>query len=190
MVQNHSKHNMSVDDIIKSIKGIINNGKNSISASKKDDILELTDIAYIEEGHGFVDVKNNQNGSGKDLPESSSFDPKTNLAASCAPKASSVNCTESQAQKLSDSKLKDSTEHLLSNKVAKDASDLIKEFTENAKSINIEQEKHSNKNKIIEEMVVDIVRAEVKDWLNNNLPQVVREVLEKEIRRITNNCKN
>ncbi|MSO13466.1 DUF2497 domain-containing protein [Rickettsiales endosymbiont of Trichoplax sp. H2] len=42
----------------------------------------------------------------------------------------------------------------------------------------------SNKDKAIEELVKEVLKPELKKWLNKNLPVIVRELVEKEIKKI------
>ena len=42
----------------------------------------------------------------------------------------------------------------------------------------------SSKDKTIEELVKEVLKPELKKWLNNNLPVIVRELVEKEIKKI------
>ncbi|RST70849.1 DUF2497 domain-containing protein [Candidatus Aquarickettsia rohweri] len=42
----------------------------------------------------------------------------------------------------------------------------------------------SSKDKAIEELVKEVLKPELKKWLNKNLPVIVRELVEKEIKKI------
>nr|CDI29337.1 hypothetical protein RMONA_3400 [Rickettsia monacensis IrR/Munich] len=121
---------MSIEDILKSIKGVINERKNPIheNDSEDEDILELTEIVNQDE-----------------------------------------------------------EEKLISTKSAEEVGDIFKSFTDT-----IEDKKLNNNissKNALEELVVEMLKPELKAWLDKNLPLLVKELVEIEIKKLVQNSK-
>ncbi len=132
---------MSVEDILKSIKGIITNHnkpEKEDNITKDEEVLELTNI--IKEG------KKTDNSVCKD--------------------------------ELSN----DEDEYLVSEKSALEASGLLKNFANTATRAAVEGKKI--KNSSLEDLVTEMMKPMLGKWLNENLPAIVRNVVEKEIKRL------
>lgn len=125
---NKNSHDMSVEDILKSIKGIINGSSSITKDDSEDDILELTDIVGEDKSGG----------SEKDS--------------------------------------------LISDESATRVTEILKQFSEKA-TISAKEGKKL-KSLTIEELVVEIMRPQLKKWLDENLPSLVRELVEKEIKQL------
>lgn len=84
--------------------------------------------------------------------------------------------------------LEDSSEekNLLSEGMFDETSEIIKSFSAKVNSDDFDQRKKSSG--ALEDLVIDILRPEISSWLNNNLPAIVRQIVEKEIKRL--NIKN
>lgn len=121
---------MSVEEILKSIRGIINNHKKE---NKEEEILELTEV--INE---------------KKIPASEAFSIEE--------------------------------DYLISEKSAIEASNSFKNLTEKAKIASKEVKKE--KNLTIEELVIAMIKPLLKEWLDTNLPSLVKNIIEKEIKRL------
>jgi len=137
MGNDRKMQNMSVEDILKSIKGIIdkrNDDDDTNEINVEDDVLELTDIVGLEDDKPPLDLE--------DVVE----------------------------------------ENLMSNKSSLETSSILKQFADKAKSV----VKESKKSKIltVEELVVEMLRPQLKQWLDENLPLLVKELVEKEIKRL------
>jgi len=137
MGNDRKMQNMSVEDILKSIKGIIdkrNDDDDTNEINVEDDVLELTDIVGLEDDKPPLDLE--------DVVE----------------------------------------ENLMSNKSSLETSSILKQFADKAKSV----VKESKKAKIltVEELVVEMLRPQLKQWLDENLPLLVKELVEKEIKRL------
>ena len=133
MGNDRKMNDMSVEDILKSIRGIID--KRDDKNDKEDDILELTDMV--------------------DSPdENVPFDLNEEIEE----------------------------ENLISGKLASETSSALKQFAEKAKSA----VKDYKKSKIptLDELVIDILRPQLKQWLDDNLPSLVKELVEKEIKNL------
>lgn len=117
---------MSIEDILKSIKGVINERKN-LSNEGEDDVLELTDVIDQDE------------------------------------------------------------EELISSKSAEKVSDIFKNFSDTIKDKNLDN-CPSSKNSL-EELVIEMLKPELKIWLDKNLPLLVREIVESEIKKLVQNSK-
>lgn len=134
MKDNRKTEEMSVEDILKSIKGIING--NNVSRKPEDDenILELTDIA-------------NEN----------VFDAENDATSALENKG------------------------LLSEQVVAKVSKSFKHLVEKVEQASSSK---SVKDMSIEEVVVGMLRPQLKEWLDENLPSLVNKLVEKEIRHL------
>ena len=126
--ENKNSQDMSVEDILKSIRGIINSTSNITPDNEEEDILELTNV-------------------------------------------------------VSDNKSNESEEDsLLSGESATKVTEILKQFSEKI-TISAREDKML-KSLTIEELVVAMVRPQLKKWLDENLPSLVRELVEKEIKQL------
>ncbi|EER22142.1 MULTISPECIES: DUF2497 domain-containing protein [Rickettsia] len=128
--ENKKKQDMSIEDILKSIKGVINERKNPIheNDSEDEDILELTEIVNQDE-----------------------------------------------------------EEKLISTKSAEEVGDIFKSFTDTIEDKKLDNN-ISSKN-ALEELVVEMLKPELKAWLDKNLPLLVKELVEIEIKKLVQNSK-
>lgn len=132
---------MSIEEILKSIKGMIDNRNEP--QSNDDDILELTNIAWNEEDK---------------LEEDS---------------------THSQ---LAEELLEES---LISDKSAAETTKIFQHFSKTAREININAS--NSKVKTLEDIVVEMIRPQLSQWLDKNLPLLVKQLVEKEIQKLLPN---
>ncbi|HJD54269.1 MAG TPA: PopZ family protein [Rickettsia endosymbiont of Proechinophthirus fluctus] len=131
MIKDNKKNqDMSIEDILKSIKGVINARKNPIheNDSEEEDVLELTEIVNQDE-----------------------------------------------------------EEKLISTKSAEEVGDIFKNFTDTIKDKKLDNN-ISSKN-ALEELVVEMLKPELKAWLDKNLPILVKELVEIEIKKLVQNSK-
>lgn len=70
-------------------------------------------------------------------------------------------------------------EILVSDPVAEEAKDSIKDFAEKAQGV-----KKGNIYHTIDDLMIDTVKQEIKSWMNANLPTIVKQIVEKEIKRL------
>ena len=128
--ENKKNQDMSVEDILKSIKGVINERKNPIyeNDSEDEDILELTEIVNQDE-----------------------------------------------------------EEKLISTKSAEAVGDIFKNFTDIIKDKKLDNN-ISSKN-ALEELVAQMLKPELKAWLDKNLPVLVKELVEIEIKKLVQNSR-
>ena len=142
MSKNHKKNqDMSIEEILRSIKGMIDNRNEP--QSNDDDILELTNIAWNEEDK---------------LEEDS---------------------THSQ---LAEELLEES---LISDKSAAETTKIFQHFSKTAREININAS--NSKVKTLEDIVVEMIRPQLSQWLDKNLPLLVKQLVEKEIQKLLPN---
>ncbi|WP_425363258.1 DUF2497 domain-containing protein [Candidatus Tisiphia endosymbiont of Hybos culiciformis] len=147
MSKDHKKNqDMSVEEILKSIKGMIDN--RSGTQSNDDDILELTNI--VGEGEAWNE--------GDNLEE---------------------NNVHSQ---LTEELLQAS---LISNKSAAETTKIFQHFSKTAREIN--SNTSNSKVKTLEELIVEMIRPQLSQWLDKNLPLLVRQLVEKEIQKLLPN---
>ncbi|MEG8230219.1 PopZ family protein [Candidatus Rickettsia tasmanensis] len=128
--ENKKNQDMSIEDILQSIKGVINERKNPIheNDSEDEDVLELTEIVNQDE-----------------------------------------------------------EEKLISTKSAEEVGDIFKSFTDTIKDKKLDNN-ISSKN-ALEELVVEMLKPELKAWLDKNLPVLVKELVEIEIKELVQNSK-
>lgn len=139
-IEHKKSSEMSVEDILKSIKQVINN------CDDNTDVLELTDI--------FIDPKVTETVALQDKIEDN------------------LNSKE-------DSKI--FTESLMSDKSAAETSNILQNLSEVTKG---EISRNTTKARTIEDLVVEMIRPQLSDWLDKNLPLLVKQLVEKEIRRM------
>jgi len=129
------ERDLSVEEILSSIRGVINN--HSVKFAKKpdvtEDILELTEERIV----GHADRASEPHKT-PDAPSQARYDARSEALRDFADRASNID----------------------------------------SKSTN------GNGNKSIEEFVLDILRPEISKWLKSNLPELVKQLVEKEIKRL------
>ncbi|ABE04314.1 hypothetical protein A3306_03275 [Rickettsia bellii] len=123
--ESKKSQDMSIEDILKSVKGVINERKNL--SNEDEDILELTEIIDQDE------------------------------------------------------------EELISTKSAEKINDILKNFTSTIKDKNLDNNV-SSKN-ALEELVIEMLKPELKTWLDKNLPSLVKELVESEIKKLVQNSR-
>ncbi len=70
-------------------------------------------------------------------------------------------------------------EVLVSDRVAEEAKDSLKDF-----AAKVHESKRSNMYHTIDDLMIDTVKQEIKTWMNANLPTIVKQIVEKEIKRL------
>lgn len=89
---------------------------------------------------------------------------------------------ESQDRSAQQSLLNTNDDHLITDPIIDKANNSFRQFTQKAKTIS-----HDNKRSkalTVEEMVVRMMRPQIKEWIEHNLPIIVEKLLEKEISRL------
>lgn len=138
---------MSVGEILKSIKEVINNR----DPQANDDILELTDI----------------------------IEHKKNLAAIKQPNQNLSNKIDPNAQQLLQ-------ETSVTGKTATDTTNILKNYSP-IEIVDKGAEHTAGKGKILEELIVEMLRPALTKWLDTNLPCLVKPLVEKELQRLMPN---
>lgn len=78
-------------------------------------------------------------------------------------------------------------EELISTKSAEKVNDILKNFTSTIKDKNLDNNV-SSKN-ALEELVIEMLKPELKTWLDKNLPSLVKELVESEIKKLIQNSR-
>ncbi|MGI4775361.1 MAG: DUF2497 domain-containing protein [Janthinobacterium lividum] len=147
MKDSKKTQDMSIEEILKSIRGIISKREGAkevlLDEDENEDILELTEV--IE----------------------SMSDPAPN---------------DSQQQQNNKSS---SNEPLISESTLSETSNFFKQFARTARAT--AQETKKVKSLTMEEMVAQMMRPQLKIWLDKNLPLLVKELVEKEIKKLVEN---
>ena len=99
------------------------------------------------------------------------------------------NISNHQEIKLSNKILSDTvtSEKLLSDEVIVESSKYISDFVDQLLHAKLFNEQESTAQ--LRKLAVEVVKPYMQDWLNENLPLIVREVLEKEIKDLINKIK-
>ena len=99
------------------------------------------------------------------------------------------NISDHQEIKLSNKILSDTvtSEKLLSDEVIVESSKYISDFVDQLLHAKLFNEQESTAQ--LRKLAVEVVKPYMQDWLNENLPLIVREVLEKEIKDLINKIK-
>ncbi|MFY9589397.1 DUF2497 domain-containing protein [Rickettsia endosymbiont of Halotydeus destructor] len=137
---------MSIEEILKSIKGVINERKQLNNTEHDEDILELTEIMNDKE-----EEESNESLNTKDKFNSTNEEP------------------------------------LISPKFAAETSNILKNFAHTIKDKHLEAVT-SPKN-VLEELIIEMLRPELSKWLNENLPTLVKQLVEREIKKLIPNNK-
>lgn len=137
---------MSIEEILKSIKGMIDN--RSEPQSNDDDILELTNIV----------------GGGRAWHEED--------------KLEEDNAHSQLAKELLE-------ESLISDKSAAETAKIFQHFSKTAREIN--KNASNSKGKTLEDIIVAMIRPQLSQWLDKNLPLLVKQLVEKEIQKLLPN---
>ena len=96
------------------------------------------------------------------------------------------NISDHQEIKLSNKILSDTliSEKLLSDEVMIESSKYISDFVDKLLHAKLFNEQESTAQ--LRKLAVEVVKPYMQDWLNENLPLIVREVLEREIKNLIN----
>lgn len=86
-----------------------------------------------------------------------------------------------------DSETSSEEENLLSDDQFDQTSKILNGFSAKINGDNFSHKKRKESG-ALEDLVIDILKPEIKSWLNNNLQTIVRQIVEKEIKRL--NTKN
>ncbi|HJD60899.1 MAG TPA: PopZ family protein [Rickettsia endosymbiont of Columbicola hoogstraali] len=78
-------------------------------------------------------------------------------------------------------------EELISTQSAEKVNDILKDFTSTIKDKNLDNNV-SSKN-ALEELVIEMLKPELKTWLDKNLPLLVKELVESEIKKLVQNSR-
>jgi cell pole-organizing protein PopZ len=74
-----------------------------------------------------------------------------------------------------------SRDSLIDERVASETVSAIRDFAHKA---NVSKECASDNSKSVEEFMIEMMKPELRRWLNQNLPSIVQEIVEREIRRL------
>lgn len=131
------KEDAKIEDILKSIRGIMDKHNSAISAS-----ADFPNREYISESDYSDNLKNNDE-----------------------------NILE-LTQVVED-------EDLLSEEVRKKTSHQLNKFTSALKN-----GKYKSKDQPLDILIIDLAKPLIKNWLDNNLPRIVEEIVSEEIKKI------
>lgn len=185
------RQNVPIDQILGSLKKMMDNKSSRISRylvaennydqylekeeERDEEVIELTEEAVIQDNktHSFkedkgekINVKENSSESENDL------------------------CTENRSQikvetneDLSNNNDKDTKDYKVSEKTYSETSMYLKYLSDKSSAIK------NSKEKTINEFIKEAAMPYVIEWLDKNLNKLVKEIVEKEIKRITSDEK-
>lgn len=93
-----------------------------------------------------------------------------------------TNVVDQESEHASDLNNDSDDEHLISTSTLEESAESLKDFAEKVK--NVARHIKTPKALTIDKMVEQMMRPQLKEWLDNNLPSLVRELVEKEIKRL------
>lgn len=203
---NNDSMSPSMDDILQSIRGVINDNmsenkpeKNNKDTSKKldNDILELTMVADDESGNeklendsgdqdNYVPFSENVQ---KDLEKQSTekSDSELNINShDVKPDSVSLNVNNSGSEEsnLPSHQMDYKKESLVSQEVAAAASDTLRSLLNITNKVHSEESLKFRSGVTVEEIVVEAMKPYLTKWLDDNLNNVVKLVVEKEIKKL------
>lgn len=182
---NEKEQEVKLEDILKSIRGMINDHKldynyaedsdnndhpnqhenikyqvaDESELDNSEDVLELDNVVH---NNDFIKSANNNNMSGNNYDEP----------------LISKNKYASEFDKNAHYDANNSGE-ILSKQAKLESTRLLNEFANQAKEVK------SNSDEDLDNLVYKLIRPMLKDWLDNNLPKLVENVVRDEIRRLT-----
>lgn len=169
----------NIEDILSSIKDVISGNK------EPDDVLELTDNVHPAGSSDFTDISNFSTEDEtedqpvtqivsfgeENLPQSQPQEEALSLDNILSSEPASPSTTpEPSKSSLLDAKVLNETKEALSS--------MLKSVEKHHDS------PHFRSGTTIEELVIELLKPELKAWLNDNLPSIVKSVVEKEVRKI------
>lgn len=78
-------------------------------------------------------------------------------------------------------------EELISTKSTEKVNNILKNFTSTIKDKNLDNNVSSKS--ALEELVIEMLKPELKTWLDKNLPLLVKELVENEIKKLIQNSR-
>ena len=191
------KEDLSIDQILKSIRKVIlgKNSKNNATINKDSSDSEETDIAVQNEDENKEQSQKFDNNDILELKqekaqEKGEFD-KNIFAKKDDENDLEEESDDSNALLLKQehketskySNLKNHSDSLLSSESAASASDNLKKFANVATSV-YKNNPNYRSGKTVEQLVVEVMKPHLCKWLDDNLPSIVQNLVEKEIRRL------
>lgn len=79
--------------------------------------------------------------------------------------------------------LSGTNKQFIAEEVAKESQDLLRSFIK-ATSKNHEENPHFRSGTTLEDLVSDLLKPELSEWLNRNLPNIVKNIVEKEVKKL------
>lgn len=131
--RNKISHDISIEEMLKSIRGIINTHQQP-KLKDEEDILELTEI---------------------------------------------VNHNKKEDETLNNHHINNDNDNLISSSVVNESIENIKNLTKHAKDSLIFEKKVS-----AEDLLIQLLKPQLKEWLDKNLPHIIEQMLEKEIKKL------
>lgn len=173
--------NSKIDDIINNVNNAIEqkNMAKNFSANEDDDVLELTEVA--NETSPTQDTL--QTASVKTVVEEinniSSINSSKNEATNIA-QTQEVNTNTTNNNKIEEKPMKNT---LVSDITAEEATNLLKHLKETANKPKDDVLKF-NSGTTVESLVIELLKPHLSQWLNENLHVIVKNVVEKEVRKL------
>ncbi|MDR0773806.1 MAG: DUF2497 domain-containing protein [Rickettsia sp.] len=178
MSKDHKKNqDMSVEEILKSIKGMIDSRGIVNSAglgSKRDGATPICNRRAIEDDatdFSSIDYSNQSNDD--EILE------LTNIVGDEANKLENNRHSELEEEILQTS--------LVSDKSAAETTKIFQHFSKTAQEISANASNPTVKT--LEDIIIEMLRPQLSQWLNKNLPLLVKQLVEKEIQKLIPNDK-
>lgn len=179
---NKRKQDMSIEEILNSIRGVIDGSpviaaESTLSSNKGQDIEESSE--NDDTNKEILELTN--------IVTDGVLEPKTyiNAGISCNNNETKADLKNGPQGHLSQNTIKAESNTLISDEVASKTSRSIQDFASSAKSVIEESAKL--KSMTVEELVTQSIKPMLQEWLNKNLPLIVREIVTLELKKLIPN---
>ena len=178
VLKNPNYQDQSLEQILNNIKEvIINHSPNTEVLELTDRILESTDSFKHKQGTGPKSQDSQAVGYTDKNISFLSLLQKKNINHDAKAKINGLNDDVANERKLS------STERLISFKAASESMKAFKNFLKAKEKHDVE--KIALRSGItLEELIIEMLKPQLSEWLNKNLPDIVNNIVQREIRKL------
>lgn len=197
-LKNNEEKSPSMDQILQSIRGVISNKSEISTDATTEEILELTEIVnpdgtsiseIIEEDNdilNYIDntigVDKDKNDIGKEEKNQKNSENKINENQQIDTKAEKNIIHNQNDKKIFDESLK-LKNRLISDEAASASSEALK-FLVKTVSRPISDGLAFRSGNTVEDLVIELIKPYLSKWLDSNLPNIVKHLVEKEIQKL------
>lgn len=159
-----------------SVFNIIDNKIDDITENLASSSIETNKVENVSQ-----DISKDLNDSPASTSENIDIIATTPTQQQKSPISQNMESTNSNSQ-INDKT--DNTEPLLSSNTINNASQFINNLMEKSHLVTSTTQKNTTHAASLEELLINAMKPELSAWLNNNLPKIVAEIVEKEIKNL------